>query len=81
MNRVVFNRMVLFFGAFLLAVAIDIVVTSAPLAPHTMVLRGQFRLSLDFLDGQLAAALNQPIEDFHVDGAGRIERRRMEPLK
>jgi hypothetical protein len=78
MNRVVFNRMVLFFGAFLLAVAIDIVVTSTPLALH---MRGQFRPSLDFLDGQLAAALNQPIEDFHVDDAGRIERRRMEPLK
>jgi hypothetical protein len=81
MNRVVFDRMVLFFGASLLAVAIDIVVTSAPLALHTMILRGQFRPSLDFLDGQLAAALNQPIEDFHVDDAGRIERRRMEPLK
>ena len=115
MNRVVFNRMVLFFGAFLLAVAIDIVVTSAPLALHTMILCGQFRPSLDFLDGgriivdslersedirtirmknvsidfqldrpeieQLAAALNRPIEDFHVDDAGRIERRRMESLK
>jgi hypothetical protein len=30
---------------------------------------------------QLAAALNRPIEDFHVDDAGRIERRRLEPLK
>jgi hypothetical protein len=86
MNRVVLNRMVLFFGAFLLAVAIDIVATSAPLALHTMILRGQFRPSLDFLDGarivvdslersqdirieQLAAELNEPIEDFHVNDA------------
>ena len=50
MKRVGFNRMVLLFGAFLLAVAIDIVATSAPLALHTMILRGQFRLSMDFLD-------------------------------
>jgi len=115
MKRVGFNRMVLLFGAFLLAVAIDIVATSAPLALHTMILRGQFRLSMDFLDRariivdslersedirtirmknvsidfqldrpeieQLAAALNQSMEDFHVDDAGRIERRWMEPLK
>jgi hypothetical protein len=51
MKRAVFKRMVLFFGAFLLAVAIDIVATSAPLALHTVILRGQFRPSLDFLDG------------------------------
>src|SRR5215831_15370825 len=101
------------FSAFLLAVAIAIVVTCAPLALHTMILRGQFRPSLDFLDGariivdslersedirtirmknvsidfrldrpeieQMAAALNQPIEDFHVDDAGRM--RRMEPAE
>jgi hypothetical protein len=67
MKRVVFDRMVLFVGAVLLVVAIDIVVTSTPLALHPMVLRGHFQ--------------NQPIERFHVDDAGRIERRRMEPLK
>jgi hypothetical protein len=80
MNRVVFSQMVLSFGAFLLAVAIDVVAMSAPLALHTMVLRGHFQLDRSEFE-QLAAAFNQPIEDFHVDYTVDYSGLRMDPLK
>ena len=79
MKRVVFDRMVLFVGAVLLVVAIDIVVTSTPLALHPMVLRGHFQLDRPKI--VLAAAFNQPIEDFQVDDAVDYSELRKEPLK